>query len=70
MIRINFEQHRHQVGTELGNSPDDDEALQFSGGVGFLRLVKGVQGTANDALLSFSYLREDSSEACGGGIGV
>ena len=70
MIRINFEWHRHQVGTELGNGPDDGEALQFSGGVGLLRLVKGARGTADDALLSFAYLREDSSEACGGGIGV
>ena len=36
----------------------------------FFRLVKGVQGTANDALLAFLYLSKDSPEACGGGIGV
>ena len=63
MVSIYFKWHRHQVGTEFGNGPDDGEALQFSGRVGFLRLVKGVQGTANDAFLAFSYLREDSSEA-------
>ena len=70
MIRINFERHQHQVRTELGNGPDNGEALQFSGRVGFLHLVKGARGTANDVLLSFLYSREDSSEACDGGIGV
>ena len=55
---------------EFGNGPDDGEALQFSGEVCFLHLVKGAQGTATDALLAFLYLSEDSFEACGGGIGV
>ena len=70
MVSIYFERHRHQVGTELGNGPDDGEAFQFSGGVGFLRLVEGARGTANNAFLAFSYLCEDSFEACGGGVGV
>ena len=55
---------------EFGDGPDDGEALQFSGGVCFLRLVKGARGTTNDALLASLYLSEDSSDACGGGIGV
>ena len=55
---------------EFGDGPDDGEALQFSGGVCFLRLVKGVRGTTNDVPLAFLYLSEDSSEACGGGIDV
>ena len=70
MVSIYFKWHRHQVGTEFGNGPGNDKVLQFSAGVGFLHLVKGARGTTNDALLAFSYLREDSSEACGGGIGV
>ena len=34
MVDIDFERHRHQVGVEFGNVPDDGEALQFHGGVG------------------------------------
>ena len=65
MVSIYFERHRHQVGTELGDGPDDGEAIQFSGGACFLRLVKGARGTTNDALLAFLYLSEASSEARG-----
>ena len=70
MVCINFECHRHQVGVEFGNSPDDGEALQFCGGVGFLRLVDGARGTANNALLAFPDLCEDCAEACGEGVGI
>ena len=70
VVSIDFERHQHQVGAELGNSPDDGEALQFRGGVGFLRLVEGARGTANNALLAFSYLGENCSEICSGGVGV
>ena len=65
MVSIYFKRHLHQVGTELGDGPDDGKALQSSSGVCLLSLVKGARGTANDALLAFLYLSEDSSEACG-----
>ena len=70
MVRIHLERYRHQVWAELGDGPYDGEALQFRGGVGFLRLVKGARGTANNALLAFLYLREDCTEACCGGVGI
>ena len=70
MVGIYFKRHRHQVGTELADGPDDGEALQFSSRVRLLSLVKGARGTTNDALLVFLYLSEDSSEASGWGIGV
>ena len=54
----------------FGDGPDDGKALQFSGGVCFLRLVEEARDTTNDALLAFLHLSEDSSEAYGGGIGV
>ena len=46
VVGIDFKRHRHQVGVEFGNGPDDGEALQFRGGVVFLRLVEGARGTA------------------------
>ena len=70
VVGIDFERHRHQVGAELGNGPDDGESFQFRGGVGFLRLVEGARGTTNNALLAFSYLCKNCSEACSGGVGV
>ena len=70
VVGIDFERHRHQVGAEFGNGPEDGEALQFRGGVGFLRLVEGARGTANNALLAFPYLCEDCSEAFSRGVGV
>ena len=61
---MNLEWHGHEVWSELCNSPYNDEAFQLSGGVGFLRLVKGARCTADDALLSFTDLSEDRAEAC------
>ena len=64
MVGVDLERHGHEVWPELRNGPNNGEALQFSGGVGFLRLVEGARRAADDALLAFPDLSEDCSESC------
>ena len=64
MIRVDFEGHGHEVWSELRNGPNNGEAFQLGGGVGFLRLVEGSIRAADDALLAFLDLSEDCAEAC------
>ena len=42
VVGVDFEQLGHHVGAEFCDSPDDGEALQLRGRVGFLRLVEGA----------------------------
>ena len=62
--------HSHEVRPELGYRPHDSQALQFSGRVGLLSLVKSPESTADDALFAIADLSQDSAEACSGGVGV
>ena len=64
MVRVNLEWHRHEVWLELRNGPNNGEAFQLSGGVGFFRLVEGAGRAADDTLLAFPDLSEDCAEAC------
>ena len=64
VIRVDFERHEHEVWSELRNGPNNDEAFQLGGGVGFLRLVEGVRRAADDALLAFPDLSENCAETC------
>ena len=70
VIRIYLEWHGHEVGTELGHSPYNGEAFQFSGGIGFLSLVEGSRGATDDVFLALADLSQDRAEACGRGVGV
>ena len=70
MICVDLEWHRHEVWSELGNRPCDNQALQFGGRVGFLSLVEGPRSVADDALLAITDLGQNSTEAYGGGVGV
>ena len=40
VVHINLEWHSHEVGTKLGNGPNDCETFQFGSGVGLLSLVE------------------------------
>ena len=60
MIHVDFEGHGHEVWSELRNGPNNGEAFQLGGGVGFLCLVEGARRSADDALLAFPDLSEDS----------
>ena len=62
-VRVNLEWHLHEIWWELCNGPNNGEAFQLSGGVGFFRLVEGARCT-DDALLPFPDLSEDCAEAC------
>ena len=64
MVRIYLKWHGHEVWTELSHGPYNGEAFQFSGGIGFLSLVEGSRGAADDALLSSADLCQDCAEAC------
>ena len=64
VIRVDFEGHGHEVWSELCNGPNDGEAFQLGGGVGFLRLVEGARHAADDAFLAFPDLSKDCAEAC------
>ena len=55
---------------ELGDCPHNRQALQFSGWVRLFSLVQRPRSAADDALLAVPNLGQDSTEACGGGIGV
>ena len=70
VVRVDLKWHGHEVGTELGHSPCNGEAFQFSGGIGFLSLVEGSRGTADDALFAFEDLGQDCAEACGRRVGI
>ena len=70
MISIYLKWHCHEVWPELGYSPHDSQALQFSGGVGFFSLVEGSGSATDDALLAITDLRQDRTEASGGGVGI
>ena len=65
-----LEWHSHEVGPELCYRPYDSQPLQFSGTVGLLSLVERPRSAANDALLAIVDLSQDSTEACGGSVGV
>ena len=64
VIRVDFEGHGHEVWSELRNGPNNGEAFQLGGGVGFLGLVEGARRAADDALLAFPDLSEGCAEAC------
>ena len=70
MVSEHLKRHSHEVRPELGYRPHDSQALQFSGRVGFLRLVESPGSGADDALLAIADLSQDSAEACSGGVGV
>ena len=55
---------------ELGDCPHNRQALQFSGWVRLFSLVQSPRIAADDALLAVPNLCQDSTEACGGGVGV
>ena len=69
MVSEYLEWHSHEVRPELGYCPHDSQALQFSGRVGILSLVESP-GSVADVLLAIADLSQDSTEACGGGVGV
>ena len=70
MISIYLKWHFHEVWPELGYRPHDSQALQFSGGVGFFSLVEGSGSATDDALLAITDLRQDRTEASGGGVSI
>ena len=70
MFREDLEWHSHEIRTELSHSPYNGQALQFSGGIGFLSLVEGPRSAADDALLTVADLSQDCAEACGRRIGA
>ena len=70
MVSVYLEGHSHEVRPELGYHPHDSQALQFRGRVGLLSLVESPGNAADDALLAIVDLSQDSTEACGGGVGV
>ena len=70
MVSVYLKWHSHEVRPEFGYCPHDSQALQFGGRVGFLSLVEVSGSAADDALLAIPDLGQDSTEACGGGIGV
>ena len=70
MVCVDLKWHRHEIRSEFGYRPYDGQALQFGARVGFLRLVEGSGSAADDALFAIPDLSQDSTEACGGGVGV
>ena len=59
MVRVNLEWQGHEVWSELHNGPNNGEAFQLGGGVGFFCLVEGARRAADDALLAFPDLSKD-----------
>ena len=70
MVSVCLEWHSHEVRPELGYCPDDSQALQLGGWVGFLSLVESPGSAANDALFAVADFSQDSTEACGGGVSI
>ena len=70
VIRIYLEWHGHEVRTEFGDCPHNCQALQLSGWVRLFSLIQSPRSAANDALLAVPDLRQDSTEASRGGVGV
>ena len=70
MVSVYLEWHSHEVRPELGYHPHDIQALQFGGRVGFLSLVESPGSAANDELFAVADLSQDSTETCGGGVGI
>ena len=64
VVRVNLEWHRHEVWSELCNGPNNGEAFQLSGGVGFLCLVEGATRKADDTFFAFPDLSKNRVEAC------
>ena len=70
VVSIYLKWHCHDVRPELGYRPNDSQALQFSGGVGFFSLVEGSGSATDDALLAINDWSQDCAEASGGGVCV
>ena len=70
MIREYLKWHGHEVRTELGDCPHNRQALQFGGRIRLFSLIQSPRSAADDALLAFPNLSQDSTEACCGGVGV
>ena len=70
MICVDLKWHRHEVRSEFRYRPYDSQALQFGGRVGFLSLVEDSGSAADNELLVIPDLGQDSTEACGGGVGL
>ena len=50
--------------------PHNRQALQFGGWVRFFSLIQSPGSATDDALLALPNLSQDSTEACGGSVGV
>ena len=70
MIREYLKWHGHEVWTELGDCPHNRQAFQFGGRVRLFSLIQSLRSAADDALLAFPNLSQDSTEACRRGVGV
>ena len=70
MVGVDFKRHRHKMRSEFGHRPYDGQALKFGGRLGFLTLVEDSGSAADDAFFAIPDLSQDSTEACGGGVGV
>ena len=64
VVRVHLKWHSHEVGTKLGNGPNDGETFQFGSGVSLLSLIEWPGSAADDALPALADLWQYCAKAC------